>query len=341
MRIIVEALAIAWRRSFTVQFGIQMGRAVSFEKCSLNRVALSSCLVVCAMVGALLIAMPAAAKSDADLFGDLNDSFRAAYADAMKEDTSAAGPVIIVGGGRATLLHAGKKVEEVEYLPSQYGIFKTLDHVPLAIFVMLVNHTDSPLSDDKVKELETFKKAISAASTKASRLELSAEALERARNLLAVAGNFVDKVTSSQRVSRAELNSFARQCEPVLMDNAYDAVSIELGGLDKQVMGWKKSMSAAEWDNLHVVVMGGHMARQQEREMQYFQMLLGEREEGRRIVYLEGSSEIDNAMDLLAKHILDASIGDAFFADPMRMHRDVLSDAARRYLQEHMADQAK
>lgn len=339
MRIFVEALAFAWRRNCTVRPGRQMGRVI--EKFRLNRVALGLGLAVCAITGALFFGMPVAAKSEADLFGDLNDSFRTAYAEAMKEDTSAAGPVIIVGGGKATLLDAGKKVEEVEYLPPQYGILKTLDHVPLAIFVMLVNHTDSPLSDDKVKELESFKKAASSASAKAGQLGLSPEAAERARNLLSVAGNFIDKVTSSLRVSRAELNSFARQCEPVLMDNAYDAVSIELGGLDKQVMDWKKGMSAAEWDNLHVVVMGGHMARQQEREMQYFQMLLGEREEGRRIVYFEGSSDIDSAVDLLAKHILDASIGDAFFADPMRMHRDVLSDAARRYLQEHMADQAR
>jgi hypothetical protein len=284
---------------------------------------------------------PVSAKSDADLLGELNDSFRSAYADAMKEDTSSAGPIIIVGGGKAILLNSGKRQEEVEYLSPQYGILKTLDHVPLAIFVMLVNHTDAQLSDDKVKELESFRRSIAAAQARVSQLELSAEAKERARNLLGSATNFVEKVVSSERVGRAELNGFARQTEPVLMDNAYDAVSIELGALDKQVMIWKKKMSAVEWDNLHVVVMGGHMARQQEREMQYFQMLLGEREEGRRIIYLEGSSEVDSAIDLLAKHILDASIGDAFFADSMRMHRDILADAARRYLQEHMAEQGR
>ena len=36
-------------------------------------------------------------------------------------------------------------------------------------------------------------------------------------------------------------------------------------------------------------------------------------------------------MDLLGTHILDGSAGEAFFGDFMRMHRDLLSDAAAAY----------
>jgi hypothetical protein len=38
------------------------------------------------------------------------------------------------------------------------------------------------------------------------------------------------------------------------------------------------------------------------------------------------------ALDLLGTHLVDTGIGEAFFADPRRMHRDLLSDAAGAYL---------
>jgi hypothetical protein len=54
--------------------------------------------------------------------------------------------------------------------------------------------------------------------------------------------------------------------------------------------------------------------------------------EGRRIVVAESLWEEPKAMDLYGTHLLDGSIGQAFFGDPMRMHRDLLADAAKDYL---------
>jgi len=67
--------------------------------------------------------------------------------------------------------------------------------------------------------------------------------------------------------------------------------------------------------------------------MQYFERLLGERE-GRRLVFAEGLWDEPSQLQLLATHLLDASIGESFFGDPLRMHRDLLSDAAAQVLAE-------
>lgn len=45
-----------------------------------------------------------------------------------------------------------------------------------------------------------------------------------------------------------------------------------------------------------------------------------------------------DALELLAKHIVDQEIGLAFFHDPRRMQRDVLSDAATAWLSKHELD---
>jgi hypothetical protein len=41
---------------------------------------------------------------------------------------------------------------------------------------------------------------------------------------------------------------------------------------------------------------------------------------------------MEPALELLGTHLLDASIGEGFFGDPLRLHRDLLGDAAAAYL---------
>jgi hypothetical protein len=284
--------------------------------------------------------VPAREQQGAEAMLKLNDTFRSVYKGAVEESLATADPVILLGGGKLVLLRSGKR-EEVEYVPAQYRILKTVDHIPLAVFVILVNHADKPLSEKVVEQLKKFRDATGDAQAQMAKLGLSTEAQERARAAISQSSAFIDKVLAAGQISKSDLYNFARQNTPALMDNAYDAVTLELGALNKQVMAWKEKLSPAEWDSLRVIVMGGHMPRQQEREMQYFQMLLGEREEGNRIVYFEGGAEEQPALDLLGKHMVDGAIGDAFFGDPMRMHRDLLSDAARRYLREHAPEPVK
>ncbi len=93
-------------------------------------------------------------------------------------------------------------------------------------------------------------------------------------------------------------------------------------------------MTQDEWRRLRVVVIGVHMARDDELATQYFLRLLGEATEGRRVVYAEGLWDEPRALDLLATHMIDGSVGAAFFGLDLRMHRDVLGDAARAYLDE-------
>lgn len=98
---------------------------------------------------------------------------------------------------------------------------------------------------------------------------------------------------------------------------------------------WRKRLTPAEWNALHVVMIGPHMPREQECSIQFFERLFGEPEEGKRIIYAKALWNEKDALDLLATHVVDESAGAAFFGDPMRMHRDLLADAAKAYLDAH------
>ena len=112
----------------------------------------------------------------------------------------------------------------------------------------------------------------------------------------------------------------------------FEASRAQLDATHAQVSAWRRDLSPQEWSELHVVIIGPHMPREDLVVTQYFLRLLDEPVEGRRVVYAESLWEEPKALDLLRTHLLDGSAGEAFFGDYMRMHRDLLGDAAKQYL---------
>ena len=76
------------------------------------------------------------------------------------------------------------------------------------------------------------------------------------------------------------------------------------------------------------------MPRRDNVGTQYFARLLGEKGEGKRVLYAEAIFDEARALNLLGTKLIDTRIGEDFFDDPLRMHRDLLGDAARAYLDE-------
>jgi hypothetical protein len=82
-----------------------------------------------------------------------------------------------------------------------------------------------------------------------------------------------------------------------------------------------------------VVICGAHQPRYRDAASQYFGRLLhqpegsgAERED--RLVYGEGLCDVDSALDLLARHIVDQRASNLLFGDRRRLQEDLLADAA-------------
>ena len=116
------------------------------------------------------------------------------------------------------------------------------------------------------------------------------------------------------------------------MANVAEAARAELDALHRQVGAWKSQMTEEEWKGVSVVILGSPMPRKENVAVQYFARILGEPGEGRRITFAESIRDESKALDLMATRTLDTGIGVDFFNDPLRMHRDLLSDAAKDYL---------
>jgi len=260
----------------------------------------------------------------------LNNAFRAAYADAKSRVLASSGPTLIVNGDNFALLRDGRRVEANVAAPI-YDSVKTIAHIPLAIYVTLTPG-DGAVGDDRLKTLAGLRALIPPAAASLDTLKLSAATLARQKQIVAASLDFLDDVAGRRKFARSALLAFTRGMAPLVMENVTEAIRAQLDATHAQVSAWRRDLSPQEWNQLHVLIIGPHMPREDLVVKQYFLRLLDEPREGRRVVYAESLWEEPQALDLLGTHLLDGSVGEAFFGDYMRMHRDLLGDAASQYL---------
>ena len=260
----------------------------------------------------------------------LNNAFRAAYADAKSRVLSSSGPTLIVNGDNFTLLRGGRRVE-ANVGVAIYDAVKTIAHIPLAIYVILTPG-DGSIDSDRLKSLAGLRVLIPPAEASLDTLGFSAATLARQTQIVGASQAFLDDVAARHRFERSALLAFTREMAPLVMENVTEATRAQLDATHTQVSAWRRELSAQEWSQLQVLIIGAHMPREDQAVTQYFLRLLNEPREGRRVVYAESLWEEPKALDLLGTHLLDGSVGEAFFGDYLRLHRDLLGDAARQYL---------
>jgi hypothetical protein len=282
------------------------------------------------VLGCLLSAGGAQAQTTPPALTALNDAFRAAYADARSRVLKASEPTLIVNGDRFSLLRHGQRLEANVGTPI-YDPVKTIAHIPLAIYVTLTPG-DGALEEDRLKALARLRELIPPAAASLDSLKLSATTLVRQKQIVAASLAFLDDVANSRKFTRSRLLAFTHGMVPLVMENVTEATRAQLDATHAQVSAWRRDLSPQEWNQLHVLIIGPHMPREGLVVTQYFLRLLHEPSEGRRVVYAESLWEEPKALDLLGTHLLDGSVGEAFFGDYLRMHRDLLGDAARQYL---------
>lgn len=269
-------------------------------------------------------------RAAADPLRELNASFRVLYLDARGRTLADVGPLILHKGDTAVLIREGRRVEAPVNAPV-YHELKAVAHIPLAIYVGLTPG-EGALDEARVAALTRLRDQIAPAIASLVGRGFTGERLARQQGLAARSRTFLDTILVRGHYTRDELNAFTRATSGDVIANATEATRAQLDALHKQISEWRAQMSPAEWTRLHVVVIGPHMPREGETSTQYYLRALGERAEGRRVVYAESMWQEPQALELLGTHILDGGIGEAFFGDYMRMHRDLLADAAADYL---------
>jgi hypothetical protein len=264
---------------------------------------------------------------------EANDIFRAIYKRAREDALARTGPVILAQGDELVLRY-GVQRETARYTPAVYHTLKTVAHIPLAIHLLLDPATGRELDDNRLHDLRFLRDRALAVPPSLEQKGLSAEQLARQKQIVRQSVGLLDATLRARKIDEAALTAFRERLRPLIDANVAEAARAELDALHRQVLAWKGKLTAEDWARLRVIVIGSQMPRKDNLAVQYFARLLHEPGEGRRILYAEGLGDEQRALTLLGTHLLDTRIGEAFYGDPGRMHRDLLGDAARKHLDE-------
>jgi hypothetical protein len=267
-----------------------------------------------------------------DPLDQLNAAFRDAYAKARQESLARGGPVLMVSGDELVLYRHNVRLAGEVVRPAGYHRLKAVAHVALALHLVLGAQGGQTPDGAALRAI----RALALAARDDLKHWASPADLPRQERILDGCLQLLDDQLKPDGLAPGRLAAFGAAMGPLVLANADTAAALELEALHRAVARFRKGMDAGDWTALRVVIIGSHMAREGEVASQYFARLLGEPGEGERIIFAESLWQPKDALDLLATHRVDLGAGAAFFGEPMRMHRDILADGARKWLDAHL-----
>jgi hypothetical protein len=267
----------------------------------------------------------------------LNRATRNLYAGGRSLELSTIPAVILVSGDDLILRRNGKRVVAT-VIPPEYHALKSVAHSTLALFAHLAHEPGKPLGEERIQTLQEYRALLAAAGPAVEAYGFDPATLARQKRIIARGLEFIDAVLKEGQVAADDLAKYCRASRPDVLANAAAAARAQLVAMHRQVMEWKKDMTAEEWGSLTVIVQGMQTPRVENVAVQYFARLFGETSgEGRRVVYAEGLGDEEKALNLLGTLRLDGRLSVAVFNDRFRMYRDLLADVARAVIDDLLA----
>jgi hypothetical protein len=281
----------------------------------------------------VLLAALGFAVARADALTDLNDSFRATYAETRTGVLSRTTPVIVVAFERLVLIDGATRREE-GFTPPLYHRLKAVAHLVFAVQLLLDERLGAgPLGDAQRARLEEIAARAVAADAALADFGFTPAQVERQRALISGARSMIARALASGRPNAAALQAWLRPLVPLVMANVDDAAEAQLAGLHALVQRWRGELGPEAWAKVDVVVLTVRQARVGNLQFAYFRRLLGPEAVGRRLIFAESVFGVDPAVTLLGTILTDRVAANAFFGDELRMERDLLSDAAARIVE--------
>jgi hypothetical protein len=269
----------------------------------------------------------------AESLRQMNDLARSAYAATRERLLAGSGPVVLFDGENLVFRY-GDYRNATKPTPALYHDLKTVGHVALGVYALLAVRGDGPLDDRRLFLLARYQESIDGTRKAIRHRGLTTAQVERQDRILDACRTLVESARKDRKVEVKAVITALRKLRPLLDLNNSDAARAQIDGLHREMTAYRDKLSEIQWKQLRVIVQGSQMPRRNNLAVQYFARLLGEKGEGKRIVYAEGLFDETRALRLLGTHLIDTRLGEDLFEDPLYMHSDLLGTAARTYLDE-------
>lgn len=258
-------------------------------------------------------------------------------------DIKASGPVILNDFLNMTLYRPGAEPERFNMTKDTYFLMARASHPPLALYSMLSPGGLGALSDTERTAVATYADKLRAARAELPTMAIDPLVRQRIDRIFELSERLAATALTTNAVSEAEYLKYAAEVRPLLKANLELGAREQLRQFRDQLNYWRAQFPAEHWDQLHVVVLGFHQARELYAPKLFFQWLLREPEVEDRVVYAEvlippfgehrGESH-DLALELLAKVSLDRDAARLVLGDESALGRDVMGPAARDIIED-------
>ncbi|HAS44209.1 MAG TPA: hypothetical protein DCS93_27270 [Microscillaceae bacterium] len=272
-------------------------------------------------------------KKGDDPFLKLNRFFRKSYANTRKVMIEKHAPAIAFVNGGLLFVRKGVEPRWVNITPDLYTDLKTISHIPLAVYVILAIEKEGRLSTAKLTELKNLLLLVNEARKAIKSKSFTSDDQRKAQYLQSdLALDLINKCLRTNNFLHQDLKVFLEKSRPLIQRNVLESITAQLEVAHKHTQEFYSELSDEEKKKLIVVVSGPKAARDQHAITQYFARVLNVKGEGAKILYAESVFSRKGVMNIMGTFLLDTEVGIAFFGDRWRMHRDLLSDAARYYI---------
>jgi len=264
-----------------------------------------------------------------DILFSLNEQFLTTYDRARNHLISITTPLIICNQDNAIIIHRGKRYEE-EVIPKLYHDLKSISHIPFKIYLTVMFDSGN-LSENNYIELKQYLQDLYSLRNS---IQFPADIQKNQYDIIDLSIKYLRVILKTKFIDKKQLKKFCQQARILFSTNIDLAARVQLDMLDSKIRPWYQNyFNDTERKSLKVIIMGPKTARYGYLEKAYFYALLGERHEGKHIIYAESIDNEQKALEILGIWLLDAKASRSFFdGDSERLHRDLLADAANVYI---------
>lgn len=277
---------------------------------------------------------PAAQKQElSSAFKNLNSRMHRALGEAVQRERQSLGPLILFEEGEMRLYKGDNKMAGFPISPPLvYHKLKVLGHAAFATMIQMSQ--SNVLTDEKRNWLQSVHVDLKAAHKELKTTDLPASLRNSQNKLIELTSTFIKSAIETPP-TEAEIKAYAAQIKPHLKAGFDYCARLHIDLIHAQAKKLYALLTPAEYETVRVYFYGGRGARVGNLALQYMSWFIGERtgKESERIIFSEGIYEHQKAMDALAKYSIERRLAEISLGDSNALHRDVLSDATRAYLE--------
>jgi len=263
----------------------------------------------------------------------LNGMMHSAIREAVSDERTALGPLILFEDGQMKLFRDDVEVAAIPASPPLvYHQLKVIGHSAFVTVIQLWRPTLTP--DARAAWLGRFKGLLTQLQAELPSYGLPAELQRSQAALISHTLTLVERASSGAPVSRGELKRFARQVRPHLQAGFTHSARAHIDLIHQRTGELYAHLTLEERKQVRASFAGGRGARVGNLALQYVSWLIGERtgRESARVVFSEGVQGREKALIAFAQYGVERELAELIFDDPDALHRDVLGDATRAYL---------